>query len=246
MTRFDGRSLLVFGGGSGIGLAAAEIARAAGAEVTVADVDEEARERVGGLDAGISFSRCDATDADSVTRVVAQCVERHGRLDGVLSTVGGAHLADFEDLDAETWDAELSFNLTSAYLVARAALPVLRSRRAGALVLTSSGQAVMAAADRAAYAAAKAGVISLTRSLAGAVAVDRVRVNCVAPGPTDTPRFRAMNGGDAGVAAVRTTMPLGDIPTPQDVAQVAVFLLSDAARAVTGQTFHVNGGVLMP
>ncbi|MGW7824076.1 SDR family NAD(P)-dependent oxidoreductase [Streptomyces puniciscabiei] len=246
MTRFGGRNLLVFGGGSGIGLAAARLAALEGASVTVADVDGQARERLAALEGDVSFRRCDATDGDAVAAAVSDCEERGGRLDGVLTTVGGAHLADLEGLDVETWDAELAFNLTSAYLVARAALPVLRRRGVGSLVLTSSGQALMAATDRAAYAAAKAGVISLTRSLAGIAAADRVRVNCVAPGPTDTRRFRAMNGGDTGVARVRATVPLGEIPTAEDCAQVALFLLSDAARAVTGQTIHVNGGVLMP
>src|SRR5690606_7812628 len=100
--------------------------------------------------------------------------------------------------------------------------------------------------DRAGYAAAKAGVISYTRSLAGALAPHGTRVNCIAPGPTDTPRFRAMNGGDEGVERVRRSIPLGEIPLPEDCANVALFLLSDAARQVTGQTIHVNGGLLMP
>jgi NAD(P)-dependent dehydrogenase (short-subunit alcohol dehydrogenase family) len=104
----------------------------------------------------------------------------------------------------------------------------------------------MAGPDRAAYTAAKAGVIALTRTLAATAAPQRIRVNCIAPGPTDTPRFRAMNGGDAGVERVRKAMPLGSIPKPIDCANVALFLLSDAASQVTGQVVHVNGGLLMP
>jgi NAD(P)-dependent dehydrogenase (short-subunit alcohol dehydrogenase family) len=97
-----------------------------------------------------------------------------------------------------------------------------------------------------AYTAAKAGVIAFTRSLAKDVAAQRIRANCIAPGPIDTPRFRAMNGGDAGVERVRQSMPLGSIPQPVDVAQTAIFLLSDAAAHITGQVIHVNGGLLMP
>ncbi|MGP3968302.1 SDR family NAD(P)-dependent oxidoreductase [Streptomyces sp. 6N223] len=243
-------SLLVFGGGSGIGLAAVRLAAGRGDRVTVADLDPVARSRLAELGqrlgAEIGFIECDVTDGASVAAAVGHVLARHGQLDQVLTTVGGATIADVPDLDQSVWDRELSFNLTSAYHVAHCVLPVLAARGAGALVLTSSGQAVMAATDRAGYAAAKAGVISLTRSLAGSVAARGVRVNCLAPGPTDTPRFRAMNGGDEGVEAVRAAMPMGWIPQAEDCAEVALFLLSDAARAVTGQTVHVNGGLLMP
>lgn len=241
-----GPSTLVFGGGSGIGLAATRLAAERGARVTVADLDLRTPDRLAGLGVKAGFAECDVTDADSVGAVVETVVARWGRVDQVLTTVGGATLADVPDLDPATWDRELSFNLTSAYLIARCVLPVLIAQGAGSLVLTSSGQAVMAATDRAGYAAAKAGVISLTRSLAGAAARHGVRVNCVAPGPTDTPRFRAMNGGDKGVEAVRRAMPMGWIPLPEDCAEAALYLLSDSARAITGQTLHVNGGLLMP
>lgn len=239
------RALLVFGGGSGIGLAAALLAAERGLQATVADLDPGTAQRLADPRVAADFITCDVTSPESADRAVKEAIARHGRIDQVLTTVGGATLADVPDLDPKTWNRELDFNLTSAYNVARAVLPVLAARGGGALVLTSSGQAVMSATDRAGYAAAKAGVISLTRSLAGAVAKDGVRVNCIAPGPTDTPRFRAMNGGDAGVEKVRQGMPMGFIPAPEDCAEAALFLLSDAARAITGQTLHVNGGLLM-
>jgi NAD(P)-dependent dehydrogenase (short-subunit alcohol dehydrogenase family) len=244
--RFAGRRLLVVGGGSGIGWSAAVQALGEGARVVVADIDPATAARTDALGGRISFVRIDATDGASVDRAFTVARDRLGGLDAVLATVGGAVLADVPDLDRQIWDRELDVNLTSAWLVARAALAVLTEQGDGALCLTSSGQAVMSATDRAAYAAAKAGVISLTRSLASYAAAHRVRVNCIAPGPTDTPRFRAMNGGDAGVEKVRAAMPLGAIPTPEECAEVALFLLSPAASAVTGQTVHVNGGLLMP
>ncbi len=242
----EGRTLLVVGGGSGIGLAAARLAAAAGARVVVADVDEAAAATVEALDGDVAFVRCDATDADSARAAVDATARRHGGLDWLLTTVGGAHLADLDELEPADWERELAFNLTSAYLVCRAATPVLRAQRSGAIVTTSSGYALLAGVDRAGYTAAKAGVIALSRSLAAALAPHGVRVNCLAPGPTDTPRFRAMNGGDEGVARVRAAMPLGFIPTPEDCARVALFLLSDEARALTGQVVHVNGGLITP
>jgi NAD(P)-dependent dehydrogenase (short-subunit alcohol dehydrogenase family) len=246
VSTLDGRTLLVVGGASGIGLAAARLAADRGANVVVADVDPAGAETVAALPGDLGYVHADATDQAQTETAVAETLARHGRLDALLATVGGAVLGDAAELDPQTWERELSFNLTSAYLCCRAAIPALKAQRSGAIVLTSSGQAVMSAADRAGYAAAKAGVISYTRSLAGALAPDRVRVNCIAPGPTDTPRFRAMNGGEDGVERVRRMMPLGEIPRPEDCAEVALFLLSDAARQVTGQTVHVNGGLLMP
>jgi 3-oxoacyl-[acyl-carrier protein] reductase len=243
MIDLSGRGLLVVGGGSGIGLAAARIAGGLGASVVVGDVDRSSR---GDAEAaGAAFVECDAREEASVRAAIDATVAQAGRLDGLLTTVGGAHLAPLEDVDAAAWDAEIAFNLTSAYAVGRAALGVFREQRGGALVLTSSGYALMPGTDRPGYVAAKAGVIALTRSLAAALAPCRARVNCLAPGPTDTPRFRAMNGGDEGVERVRAAMPMGEIPTPEDCANVALFLLSDAARQVTGETVHVNGGLLM-
>lgn len=238
------RSLLVVGGGSGIGLAAARLAIEDGGQVVIADVDPDAAERASEIGAG--FLSCDAREAESVQRAVAQTVERHGQLDGVFTTVGGARLVNLEDMTPADWTAEVSFNLTTAFNVGQAALPVLQRQRQGAIVTTSSGYAVMPGTDRPGYVAAKAGVIALTRSLAAALAPYRARANCVAPGPTDTPRFRAMNGGDEGVERVRASMPMGEIPKPEDCARVALFLLSDDARQVTGQVIHVNGGLLMP
>ena len=244
MIDFDGRKVLVVGGGSGIGAAAARIAAELGARVVVADVDESAEQVVAELGEQGTFVRCDARDQSSTASAVAAAA--HGsRLDGVLTTVGGAHLGSLEELDREAWDAEIAFNLTSAYAVCHAALPVLREQRGGAVVTTSSGYALLPGADRPGYVAAKAGVIAFTRAFAATVAPYGARANCVAPGPTDTPRFREMNGGDEGVERVRASMPLGEIPTPDDVARVALFLLSDAARQVTGQVVHVNGGLLM-
>jgi NAD(P)-dependent dehydrogenase (short-subunit alcohol dehydrogenase family) len=246
MISLTGRKILVVGGGSGIGWAGAELAASLGAVVTVGDIDAAAEERVSSLGPAALFVRCDATDQDQVTRMFAQAVDHSGDLDGLFMCVGGGHLGPLGSTDRAAWDAEMAFNLTSVYLVCRAAMPYLERRGGGAIVNTTSGYAVIPGPDRMGYTAAKAGVIAFTRSLAMAAAASKIRVNCLAPGPTDTPRFRAMNGGDAGVERVRQAMPLGKIPEPIDCANMAIFLLSDAARQITGQVIHVNGGLIMP
>lgn len=245
MISFDASHLVIIGGGSGIGWAAAELAIQFGARVTLADIDPATERMVAErLRAKATFSRCDATSEDDLHRLMKEA-EQRAPIDGLLTTVGGARLGPISSVSRQGWDAEISFNLTSAFLACQIVLPFMKERGRGAIVTTSSGYANLPGADRAGYTAAKAGVMALTRSCAQDAASYGIRVNCIAPGPTDTPRFRAMNGGDEGVERVRRAMPMGKIPTPEDCARAALFLLSDAAGAITGQVLHVNGGLLM-
>jgi len=241
MIDFSGRRIVVIGGGSGIGLAAVGLLQGLGARIAVGDRDGSTPDR---LPEGASFHACDATDPASVAAMLDAAEAALGGIDSLFITIGGAALGPLADMDLDGWRREIAFNLDSVYIACRAVLP--RLPEGGSIVTTSSGYAIMAGVDRAAYTAAKAGVIAFSRSFAAIAAPARVRVNCIAPGPTDTPRFRAMNGGDEGVAKVQAAMPLGSIPTPEDCAKLAVFLLSDAASQITGQTIHVNGGLLTP
>src|SRR5688572_9489231 len=228
MIRFDDRNLVVVGGGSGLGWAAAELAVGLGAKVTVVDVNPATAGMVARLGPAAHFAAADAIDPRGIERALAEAAHAQGELDSVLVTVRGAKLGTLAAMDLAACKAEIDFNLTSTYVVCRAALPQIKGNGRGAIVTTSSGYGSMPGPDRVAYTAAKAGVMAFTRSFAAAAAVDRVRVNCIAPGPIDTPRFRAMNGGDEGVERVRRGMPLGSIPQPVEIARVAIFLLSDA------------------
>lgn len=244
MIELHNTTLVVVGGGSGIGLAAASLAVRLGAKVVAADCDAGSEAVVKA--AGASFLLCDATDRSGTGVAIDAAAALLGGIDALITTVGGARLGPFEEISADEWDREIQFNLKSVYTVTQAVLPHLKRRGGGAIVTTSSGYGQMAGPDRVAYTAAKAGVIAMTRSLAAAAAPMKIRVNCLSPGPTDTPRFRAMNGGDAGVERVREAMPLGRIPVPADCAKAALFLISDAASEITGQVLHVNGGLFMP
>jgi len=246
MVSLEDRTIVVVGGGSGIGRATAMLAVELGARVAIIDIDPAAAQLAASLGGAAAFIECDACNPDQFGVVLRQVAHRWNRLDGLVTTVGGAHLAPLQSLDLAAWDKEVSFNLSSVYVGCRAALPYLQQRAGAAIVTISSGYAIMAGTDRMAYSAAKAGVIAFTRSLAAAAASSGVRANCIAPGPIDTPRFRAMNGGDAGVEELRKRMPLGRIPQPSDCAKLAVFLLSGAASEITGQVIHINGGLLMP
>jgi len=243
MISFEGRKIVIIGGGMGIGLAAAELLDGLGAAIFVADKDAASAAR---LPAASGFAACDATKPQEVEAMLLSAESAMGGIDGLFITVGGAALGPLADMELPQWDREMSFNLDSVYIACRAALPFLAKAERSAIVTTSSGYAIMPGVDRVAYTAAKAGVIAFSRSLSMVAAPQGTRVNCIAPGPTDTPRFRAMNGGEEGVEKVRQSMPLGSIPTPADCARLALFLLSDAASQITGQTVHVNGGLLTP
>lgn len=245
-TGLAGRRIVIFGGGSGIGYAAAGMARASGAMVMIADANPAVAQLPLVTSGQCQFAVCDAADPAAVRRVLADVVTQHGSVDGVVTTVGGAQLRTDLGVDMDYWTRQISFNLGSAYIVAASAIEVMRVSGAGSIVTMSSSFALMPGVDRIAYSAAKAGVIGLTRSLAAATARLGLRINCVAPGLTDTPRVREMAGADDTFAAWAAAKPQGRVATADDVASAILFLLSDASRSMTGQVIHVNNGSLMP
>jgi NAD(P)-dependent dehydrogenase (short-subunit alcohol dehydrogenase family) len=244
--QLSGKKIVIFGGGSGIGYAAAELAHAGGAVVTIADANSDAASVPLVANGSCQITVCDVTDPAAVMRVLRDAATSDGRLDGVVSTVGGARVRPDLGIDMDYWSQEMRINLTSAYIVAASAIEIMRPAGVGSIVMTSSSFALSPGPDRVAYSAAKAGVIGLMKSLAAATARLGLRINCVAPGLTDTPRVREMSGSPETFAEWAAAKPQGRIATPNEVAFAILFLLSDAARSMTGQVVHVNNGSLMP
>ncbi len=236
----------VFGGASGIGLATAGLASEAGGAVTILDVDQRAESLSIVASGRCEFIPCDVMNPHEVRATLAQIADRPGGLDAVVATVGGANVRTEIALDLEYWTRDIHFNLTSAYIVAATASEIMMSAGHGSIVTLSSSYGQSPGPDRIAYAAAKAGVIAMTRSLASATAAAGLRVNCVAPGATDKPRLRQMTGSPERFAEICKSKPQGRIATPDEVARVILFLLSDASRSMTGQVLHVNNGSYMP
>lgn len=220
-----------------------------GGRVSIADFDRRAglaaaqRIRAAGREA--TPFECDATDQHSVREMVHGALERYKRVDALLTFVGGAHPAPLLELDLDSWNAEIRFNLTSAFLTCREVLPHMAEQGSGAIVVTSSGFGTQPQAGRAAYSAAKAGVIGFARTLAAEVGPLGVRVNVVSPGATETERFTGMVPVEE-VEHWRSVTPTGRLNRPYDCAAAAVFLISDQAAQLTGQVLHVNGGQYMP
>ncbi|MFI7386016.1 SDR family NAD(P)-dependent oxidoreductase [Streptomyces sp. NPDC049813] len=245
MTRFEGHAALVTGAGRGIGAAVADRLAAEGGRVLVTDIDlvgaekTAARIRERGGDAVAHL--CDVGDPGSVRAAVAAAVDVFGRLDVLVNNAYACHsdASLFEDEDDEAWARDLDLSLTGAYRCCKAALPHLAASGRGAIVSIGSVNGLQDFGCHA-YSAAKAGLISLTRTLAGHAGPRGVRVNLVAPGTVRTPAWTGQ-GRDPDVLA--PLYPLGRVGEPEDIAAAVAFLASADAGWVTGVVLPVDGGI---
>lgn len=248
MTTLDGKVAIVTGGSSGIGAAAVRRFARAGARVIVADVSdadgelvaEEVR-REGGEAA---FEHVDVRRGDEVGRLMESTVARFGALHVLFNNAGIGTYALVPELDPDMWEQVLAVNLTGVYLGCRAAIPHMRRAGGGAIVNTASISGERADYGFAAYNAAKAGVINLTRAIAIDHARDGIRANAICPGAIDTPLLRQMVDAIPGMeGAYADAIPQGRFGRPEEVAEIALFLASEAASYVTGTTIVVDGGL---
>ncbi|MFD7711208.1 SDR family NAD(P)-dependent oxidoreductase [Streptomyces sp. NPDC059785] len=244
--RFEGYGVLVTGAARGIGAATARRLAAEGAGVLVTDVDLAEAERTAGAvrrdGARAEAFHCDVADSASVRAAVAHAVDVFGSLDVLVnnaySCAPDAPL--FEDEPDDVWARDLDLTLSGAYRCCRAALPHLVASGRGAVVNIGSVNGLQDFGNHA-YSAAKAGLVSLTRTLAGHAGPRGVRVNLVAPG---TVRTTAWEGREDDLAALSGIYPLGRVGEPEDIAAAVAFLASRDAAWITGTTLSVDGGVL--
>ncbi|HEY4094795.1 MAG TPA: SDR family oxidoreductase [Baekduia sp.] len=238
----DGAAALVTAAGAGIGLAVARALAAEGARVWAADRDTAA---LRGL-AGVTPLKVDLLAADAGASTVGPVVEAAGRIDILVNCLGGPGGAGgFLDRDDAAWNATLERNLLATLRITRAAIPPMQEHGRGAIVNVASDLARQPDPRFVDYAAAKAALLSVTKSLSIELGPE-IRVNAVSPGPTRTPGLVADFGGDEAAidhyVQVRRAMPAGRLGTPEEVAAVVVFLASGAAAQVTGSEFCVDGG----
>jgi 3-oxoacyl-[acyl-carrier protein] reductase len=244
--------ILITGAGIGIGAATARAFADAGCRVIVTDVlEEEGRAVASGIESKggeAEYHHLDVTDTGEVDSVVSDVQDRYGPLHTVVANAGIAHRMPLTELTDEKWDHTHDVDLKGVMRVCRAAAPAMREAGRGSMVAVSS---IMGVAygweEHVQYSAAKAGVVGLVRGLAVELARDGVRVNGIAPGYIRTAQALSEEHslGPEGLERAAEFIPMGRVGEPEDVADVIVFLASEAARYITGQVLVVDGGLLV-
>jgi NAD(P)-dependent dehydrogenase (short-subunit alcohol dehydrogenase family) len=250
--RLADKVALITGGASGIGRATALLFAREGAAVSVVDVDESGGQIVAQtiVDGGgrAIFLRCDVSQAAGCRRAVQRTVEELGGLDILFNNAGIIRRATVVETSEAQWDRVMAVNVKSVFMLSKYAIPLMAQAGGGVIINTASGWGLVGGRKAAAYCASKAAVVLLTKAMALDHAEQSIRVNCICPGDTDTPMLRdearQLGESDERFLAQAAQRPLQRIGRPEDIAQAALYLASDASSFVTGTTLVVDGGGL--
>jgi 2-hydroxycyclohexanecarboxyl-CoA dehydrogenase len=243
-----GKVIIVTGGASGIGKATAQLLAAQGATVHIGDLDVEGAERVArGHEAGvgsITSSALDLAKPDAVKSFAEQVLARHGRVEGLVNAAGFDKVGPFMKNDPELWERLVAVNLLGAMRLTQLVLPSMIAANAGKVVNIASDAGRVGSMGETAYSATKGGLIAFTKSLAREMARYEINVNCVCPGPTDTPLFNTQ-APDGLRDALISAIPFRRLAQPEDIAHAVSYLVGPGSNYVTGQVLSVSGGLTM-
>jgi 2-hydroxycyclohexanecarboxyl-CoA dehydrogenase len=247
MGRLDDKVTIVTGAGRGIGRGIVEKLAAEGAKVVVSDIDEEsARETAEAIGGGAVGLRADVTSKESVEAMVEEVVDRFGRVDVLVNNAGWDKVEPFLKSNESDWERVIAINLYGTLHCCKAVLPVMVEQEYGKVVNIGSDAGRVGSSGEAVYSAAKGGIISFTKTLAREMARYKINVNCICPGPADTPLFAEIGGENPKLKeALQKAIPFRRLALPQDLANAVTFLASDEAEYITGQTLSVSGGLTM-
>ena len=243
----QGRTVVVTGGASGIGKATALLLAREGARVVIGDVDADRGARVAAEATGqghpVNFLPLDLAKAESIADFAAAAHDRAGGIDGLVNGAGWDRIQPFMENPPEMWDELIAINLLGAVRLTRALLPPMIAAQQGKIVNISSDAGRVGSTGETVYAAAKGGLIAFTKSLAREMARYRINVNCVCPGPTDTPLFQRQP--ERMREALTRAIPFRRIAQPEDIAEAVMFFLGRRSDYITGQVLSVSGGLTM-
>jgi len=251
--RFDHQTIIVTGGGGGIGGATCRRLAREGAKVAVFDLNADAAEKVASgirAEGGVAQAfRCDITDRASVDAAVAATEARLGPVDVLINNAGWDVFKPFTKTEPAQWDKLVAINLTGAFHMHHAVLPGMAARKKGRIVNIASDAARVGSSGEAVYAACKGGLVSFSKTIAREHARHGITVNVVCPGPTDTALFADYKEGAGNpeklMEAFTRSIPLGRIGQPDDLPGAIAFFASDDAGYITGQVLSVSGGLTM-
>jgi 2-hydroxycyclohexanecarboxyl-CoA dehydrogenase len=244
MNEMQGRSVIVTGGASGIGRATALLLAREGAHVFVGDVDEAGGAETAAASEGkAEFLKLDLADPMSIEVFAAAIHERVGRVDALVNGAGWDRIQPFMENPPEMWEALIGINLMGAIRLTRAVLPPMIDEQKGKIVNISSDAGRVGSMGETVYAAAKGGLIAFTKSLAREMARHKLNVNCVCPGPTDTPLFNRQP--ERMREALTRAIPFRRIAQPEDIAEAVLFFVGPRSDYITGQVLSVSGGLTM-
>jgi NAD(P)-dependent dehydrogenase (short-subunit alcohol dehydrogenase family) len=244
--RLKDKVAIVAGGGMGIGRACALLFAQEGAQVVVGDIDAGAGgDTLAEIQAGggqAIFVQADAARWDQVQRMLQETLQKYGRVDILFSGVAIYARGKLVDMDEVQWDRIMQINVKSAFLLCKAAVPLLKAGGGGSIILTSSSVGWHDSAPNiTAYTASKFAITGLTKSLACEVLLDHIRVNCLCPGPTDTPMLRGGRTPEE-LAQFVDSLRIKRLAEPVEIARAALFLASDESGYLTGVALPVDGG----
>jgi NAD(P)-dependent dehydrogenase (short-subunit alcohol dehydrogenase family) len=250
--RLSSKVAIVTGAGAGIGRATSLLFAREGTKVAAVDLDsdgintlvKEIRSTGGTAEAIVA----DVSSAADVERCVQTSLGRFGRIDILFNNAGIVVPGRIHEVSEADWDRSMDVNVKSMYLMCRSVVPLFQKQRSGVILNTSSAVVLRTVTNRAVYTAAKGAVLSLTRSMALDYVKEGIRVNCLCPGTVDTPSFRQRLealGGDVGTTRKQfeARQPMGRLGTAEEIAEAALYLVSDAAAFVTGGVFPIDGGL---
>ena len=246
MLDLHGRTILITGATGGIGRGICKLFQQQGAELAIVGRDADKLEtfRQSELpDGKVRIYAFDLSDENNIARLVAEVEKDCGKIDVLINNAGITKDNLSLKISSEAWHKVLDTNLTSSFLLSKAVLPCMLKHRFGRIINMTSVVGVVGNAGQSNYAASKAGLIGMSKSMALEVASRGITINCLAPGFIKTPMTDVLP--DKAKEKVLENIPMAYMGTPEDVAHAALFLASDEAGYITGQTIHVNGGMVM-